>query len=147
MVKVHAQRWQNRLPLKLGDSSMGYIHCCGALHKTKTFRLVPQENFLLCELDYLSKCPVCGHSVCQLTRINKENNISVIRKINQKARGFFSKLKNSILYEIRPANYKPLYTSKLYLNYNEFGVKKRCYSNLRALKIGLTENKYLKNNP
>ena len=77
----------------------------------------------------------------------RENNISVIRKINQKARDFFSKLKNSILYEIRPANYKPLYTSQFYLNYNEFGVKKRCYSNLRALKIGLTENKYLKNNP
>ena len=30
VVKVHALRWQNRLSQGLGDSSMGYIHCCGA---------------------------------------------------------------------------------------------------------------------
>ena len=69
-----------------GDCSMGYIHCCGALHKTRTFHLVPQENFLLCELDFLSKCPVCGHTVVQLTRIDEADNISVVRKINKKAR-------------------------------------------------------------
>ena len=130
-----------------GDCSMGYIHCCGALHKTRTFRLVPQDNFVLCEMDYLSKCPICGHTVTQLTRIDNKDNISSIRKINKKAREFFSKLKNSVLYEIKPARYNPTNVGKFYLNYNEFGVKKRCYSNLRALKIGLLENKYLKTNP
>ena len=68
---------------------MGYIHCCGALHKTRTFRLVPQENFLLCELDFLSKCPVCGHTVVQLTRIDEADNISVVRKINKKSKNIF----------------------------------------------------------
>ncbi len=126
---------------------MGYIHCCGALHKTKTFRLAPQENFLLCELDYLSKCPVCGHTVVQLTRINKNDDISVVRRINKKAREFFEKLKSKILYEIKPINYNLKNVGRFYLNYNEFGVKKRCYSNLRTLKIGLHENKYLKINP
>lgn len=130
-----------------GDSDMGYIHCCGALHKTKTFRLVPQNDFVLCELDCLSKCPVCNHTVVQLTRIDKEDNISVIRKTNKKAREFFTKLKNLILYEIKPAKYNLFNSGKFYLNYNEFGIKKRCYSNLRTLKIGLTENKYLKTNP
>lgn len=126
---------------------MGYIHCCGALHKTRTFRLVPQDKFVLCEMDYLIKCPTCGHTVTQLTRIDNENNISSIRKTNKKAREFFSKLKNYVLYEIKPARYNSPNIGKFYLNYNEFGVKKRCYSNLRTLKIGLTENKFLKTNP
>ena len=126
---------------------MGYIHCCGALHKTRTFRLVPKGNFVLCELDYLTKCPVCGHTVAQLTRVDDKDNISVVRKINKKAKIFYEKMKNFILYEIRPVKYSRFNTGKFYLNYNEFGVKKRCYSNLRALKIGLTENKDLKINP
>ena len=130
-----------------GDCSMGYIHCCGALHKTRTFRLVPQDKFVLCEMDYLSKCPTCVHTVTQLSRIDNENNISSIRKTNKKAREFFSKLKNYVLYEIKPARYNSPNIGKFYLNYNEFGVKKRCYSNLKTLKIGLNENKYLKLNP
>lgn len=120
---------------------MGYIHCCGALHKTRTYRLVPQDNFVLCELDYLSKCPVCGHTVVQLTRINFSDEISVIRKINKKARCFFEKLKKKILYEIRPINYSNMRVGKFYLNYNEYGVQKRCYSNFKTLKIGMTENR------
>jgi hypothetical protein len=126
---------------------MGYIHCCGALHKTRTYRLVPQDSFILCELDYLTKCPVCGHTVVQLTRVDRDDNISVVRKVNKKAKIFFEKLKKLILYEVRSIKYNKVNCGKFYLNYNEFGVKKRCYSNLRTLKIGLTENKDLKINP
>ena len=122
---------------------MGYIHCCGALHKTKTYCLAPQENFVLCEIDYLSKCPICGHTVIQLTRVDNNNNISTIRKTTKKAKEFFNKLKNKILYEIRPINYGIVNINKFYLNYNEFGIKKRCYSNLKTLKIGKFENNYL----
>ena len=126
---------------------MGYIHCCGALHKTRTYRLVPQDSFILCELDYLAKCPVCGHMVVQLTRVDRDDNISVVRKVNKKAKLFFEKLKKLILYEVRSIKYNKVNCGKFYLNYNEFGVKKRCYSNLRTLKIGLAENKDLKINP
>ncbi|CDE60936.1 unknown [Fusobacterium sp. CAG:439] len=126
---------------------MGYIHCCGALHKTRTYRLVPQDSFILCELDYLAKCPVCGHTVVQLTRVDRDDNISVVRKVNKKAKLFFEKLKKLILYEVRSIKYNKVNCGKFYLNYNEFGVKKRCYSNLRTLKIGLAENKDLKINP
>ena len=101
----------------------------------------------MCELDYLPKCPVCGHTVVQLTRIDKDDNISVVRKINKKAREFFIKLKKFILFEEKPINYNRINAGSFYLNYNEFGVKKRCYSNLKALKIGLGENKDLKLNP
>lgn len=126
---------------------MGYIHCCGALRKTRTFCLAPQEGFRVCELDYLAKCPVCGHSVAQLTRIDDNDNLSVIRKVNKKARNFLEKLKSLVLYEEKPINLKNFPSGTFYLNYNEFGVKKRCYSNLKTLKIGLNENKYLKLNP
>jgi len=115
---------------------MGYIHCCGALRKTRTYKLVPQDDFVLCELDYLTECPVCGHTVVQLTRLDKNDKISVIRRINKKAKKFFQDLKLKILYEIKPINYSNMRVGKFYLNYNEFGIKKRCYSNFKALKIG-----------
>lgn len=116
---------------------MGYIHCCAGLHKTKSYVIVPTENFAACELDKLIKCPVCGHYVIQLTRIDKDNNITTVRYTNKKAKQFWEKIKSKILYERRTYNSK---TAKgtFYLNYNEFGVKKRCYSNFSNLKIGLS---------
>ena len=41
--------------------SMGYIHCCSAMHKAQNFVLQPNFGFVTCELDYLEKCPTCGH--------------------------------------------------------------------------------------
>ncbi len=114
---------------------MGYLHCCGGLHKTRSFVLVPAKNYSVCEVDVLQKCPVCGHFVVQLTRVDKGNNISSIRLTNAKARKFFQKLKSKILYEEKVFDYSKV-KSTFYLNYNEFGVKKRCYSNLRNLKLG-----------
>lgn len=125
---------------------MGYIHCCGALRKTKSYRLVPRDKFVLCELDVLKKCPVCGHMVVQLTRVSDTDEISTVRKVNAKAKRFFESLQKFILYEETPPSVPRTGQGKFYLNYNEFGVQKRCYSNLRNLKIGLYENKYLKNN-
>ena len=117
-------------------STMGYIHCCGGLRKTRSFRLSPQDGFVLCEVDYLAKCPVCGHLIVQLTRIDTQNNISTIKKTNKKAVEFFERLKSKIIYESRNINYSNKY-GKFYLYYNEYGVKKRCYSNLSKLKLGL----------
>lgn len=122
---------------------MGYIHCCGGLRKTKSFRLVPRDNFVLCELDVLKKCPVCGHFVVQLTRVSNDDEISTVRKINAKAKKFYGALQKFILYEKVPQKVPKTGQGKFYLNYNEFGVLKRCYSNLSTLKIGLTENKNL----
>ncbi len=119
---------------------MGYLHCCGALHKCRTFQLVPRENYVVSELDYLASCPVCGHTVVQLTRVNRDNQLSVVRKVNKKALEFFKKLKTEIFYEIKPSK-ETVPRGRFYLNYNEYGVKKKCYSNLSALKIGLAENK------
>ena len=91
-------------------------------------------------MDYLDECPVCGHSVTQLTRIDFDNNISVFRKTNEKAKKMFENLKSSILFEKITGAFKLKAYSRFYLNYNEFGKKKRCYSNLSTLKMGLFDN-------
>ncbi len=119
---------------------MGYIHCCGSLHKTKTFKIVPENNYLECELDILHQCPKCGSNIFQLTRINNKNELSVIRKSNNKGKKFFERLKSKILYEIKIIDYKKFSHTNFYLNYNEFGIKKRCYSNFSSLKLGKFEN-------
>lgn len=116
-------------------STMGYIHCCGGLRKTRSFRLSPQDGFLLCELDYLHKCPVCNNTIIQITRIDNENKITTVRKKNKKGINLFEKLKNKILYEEK--TYKITNQNKFYLYYNEFGKKKKCFSNLKNLKLGL----------
>lgn len=122
---------------------MSYIHCCAGLRKSKSYSISPEENYLFAQVDYLEKCPICGHTVTQITRIDSDNKVSVCRKINDKARRLFEKLKDSILFEKKPEEVRIKAYSKFYLNYNEFGIKKKCYSNLSTLKIGLFENKDL----
>ena len=117
---------------------MGYIHCCGGLRKTRTFRLSPQDGFALCEIDLLEKCPCCGNKYVQLTRIDENNNITTIKKSNEKANKFFEKIKSKIIYEEDVYENASSAKGKFYLYYNEFGVRKKCYSNLTNMKLGLT---------
>lgn len=120
---------------------MGYIHCCNGKRKSVSFAVSPEKNYLSVELDYLKECPVCGHTVVQLTRIDFDNNVSICRKINQKARKFFQKIQDLILYKKEAEIFRVSSYSKFYLYYSEFGKKKKCYSNLSTLKMGLFENK------
>ncbi len=117
---------------------MGYIHCCGALRKTRSFVLAPKDGFLVCELDYLEQCPACLHFVIQLTRIDEKRCVSVLRFRDMKARRLWGRIKNKILYE-RKADFSLMNRGgTFYLGYNEFGIKKKCYSNFSNLKIGLS---------
>src|SRR5574344_1285575 len=108
---------------------MGYIHCCAGLRKSKTFSLKPEKEYHF-----------CGHCVVQITIIDLDNKISICRKVNQKARCLFDKLKKSIIFKKKSDSPGVKNTSKFYLYYNEFGVKKKCYSNLSSLKMGLFDN-------
>lgn len=125
------------------EVKLGYIHCCAGLRKSKSYSISPDGAFVSAELDYVEKCPICGHTVAQITRVDLENNVSICRKTNEKARKLFEKLKTSILFEREKCSSMLKVHSKFYLNYNEFGVKKKCYSNLSTLKMGLFENKEL----
>lgn len=117
---------------------MGYIHCCGALRKTRSFVLVPIGGFVLCELDYLEQCPVCNNFVIQLTRIDEKCCVSVLRFRNMKARKLWERVKNNILYEKKADFSSSNRGGTFYLGYSEFGIKKKCYSNFSNLKIGLS---------
>ena len=143
MVKVHALRWQNRLSLK-EIAVWDIFIAVGLCIRLGLFILFRRKTFCCASWIFSQNARYVG---IQLTRIDEVDNISVVRKINKKARIFFEKLKDSVLYEIRPTKYNVAKYGRFYLNYNEFGVKKRCYSNLRTLKIGLAENKFLKTNP
>lgn len=121
---------------------MGYVHCCAGLRKSKTYSISPEEEYMFAQMDYLDECPICGSTIAQLTRIDFKNNVSVCRKVNDKAKKLFNKIKEIILFEKKEESIRLRgYYSNFYLNYNEFGVKKKCYSNLSSLKMGLFENR------
>ena len=120
---------------------MGVIHCCGSLRKSKSFVLQPSGDFLEVRMDWLESCPHCSHTVLQLTRLSYDNRISVIRKTNYKARKLREKLESEILYEINSNScHATAPAGNFYLYYNEYGKKKKCFSNLSCLKMGLFEN-------
>ena len=120
---------------------MGYIHCCGSLRKCHTYELKPDEKYKIKELNFLEECPVCNHTVLQLTRLDNTNNVNIYRIINKKARKFFEKYKKDIIKEIKDFEISKIINyGKFYLNYNEYGKKKKCYSNLSSMKLGLFES-------
>lgn len=116
---------------------MGVIHCCSALRRSKSFDLEPEsKKFFKCQLDILPVCPKCGNYILQITRVDFQGNVSVIRKKNFKALRLLMKLKPFIINNQGFLNAR----GKSFLYYNEFGVKKKCYSNLSTLKIGKFDN-------
>ena len=119
---------------------MGYIQCCSGLHQCKTFELKPDEKFKIKEMNYLEECPFCGHTVLQLLKIDLQNNIINYRITNKKARKFFKKYKKDILREKKEQSNFVKPQGKFYLNYNEYGRKRKCYSNLSSMKLGLFDN-------
>ena len=120
---------------------MGVIHCCGGMRKAKSFILQPSENFLEVRMDWLESCPCCSHTVIQLTRLSFDNKISIVRKTNYKARKLREKLESDVISEAdRSFNYATSPAGNFYLYYNEYGKKKKCFSNLSCLKLGLYEN-------
>ncbi len=117
---------------------MGFIHCCSALRRSQSFDVEPiSSKFLACQLDILQCCPVCNNFVVQLTRVDFDHNISIVRKVNKKAVNFYLNLKPFI---ISPHKKYINNNGKFYLHYNEFGKIKKCYSSLSSLKIGLHDN-------
>ena len=61
---------------------MGYIHCCSGYRISKSYAIQPENGYAYAQIDFLEECPVCGHCVVQITRIDTKNNISICRKTN-----------------------------------------------------------------
>lgn len=125
---------------------MAYLKCCGHLHKAEFFQLeapVGYSSSVLKVMNY--ECPICKNFVVEVERTkfvgDKKTTLHIvedkIRRINDDACDLLEKLNCSILFQIKPV---ATGVGGFYLNYSEHGVKKRCYSNLSTLKIGLTDN-------
>lgn len=102
---------------------MGYIHCCGKLHKSRSFVLSPTDKFIVRRLDYLEKCSQCGNTIIQIGTMNKEKFVQVKRFTKLKAVKYWEKLKSEIVYEKKYFDYSGQKKGKFYLNQNEYGVK------------------------
>lgn len=114
---------------------MPKVLCCNHKQSCRLYYLKPGENFKLSLLYWLDSCSICGHCVLYMQRLDYDNNFSSFRKSNLKARALFDKLKNQIDFEYKPAAFvkdKKIF----YLNYNDFGTIRKCYSNFSSLKIG-----------
>lgn len=127
---------------KLKKESMLGVYCCEKVRTARVFRLEPRDGYVFCEASYLKSCPVCSNAVLQLERYDAKGIRSVLRYKGSRAQRTFSSLRKSILFELENFVQKGE-KGGFYLNYNEFGRKKRCYSNLSAMKSGLFENKNL----
>lgn len=126
---------------------MKNIVCCGHKRPAKNYAIQPSQDTLEAVITVLDECPICGSKVVELTKAVVVNNgshvldeIIVIRKVNKKAVDFFEKLKPFILFEIKNKNISYPSSGSWYLSYNEYGKKKKCYSNLSSLKLGLADN-------
>lgn len=124
---------------------MPYIECCNQRRICNAYKLENLSGLVFNYAYYLEACPVCSHSILLIRRFFFDGSVSEVRKINEKARKLFAKIQPSIIckYTQSPS----LGASSYFLRYNEFGVIKKCYSNLSTLQIGLFENLDLPNIP
>lgn len=113
---------------------MAFIMCCNQNRSCDVYRLSDRAGFLLNYAYYIEACPVCGHTILLLKRYLPDGTVSEVRKTNVFARKLFEKIRPEILFKI-PKNYEAQ-GGKTFLKYNEFGVVKKCYSNLSTLQIG-----------
>ncbi len=127
---------------------MTVINCCS--HKnTSSSDFVIQPTCSDCSdaiLSILNECPICGSKVAQLKKFvssfDKKGKETIVLKTilykNSKAEDFIEKLTPSILYRLKKQKGSTAKGS-WYLFYNEYGIKKKCYSNLSSCRLGLID--------
>lgn len=116
---------------------MGFkIYCCGKKHGCRVFKVASEYGYLLTILKVLNFCPMCDCYKVAVEKWDLDGNKNEILYKNAKAVRVYNKLANSVLYEIETVAYVKNHGG-FWLGYSEYGRKKKCYSNLSALKIGL----------
>lgn len=109
------------------------IVCCGLKQKSVTYICEPPDGFIFQQIDYLVWCKHCKRSVLQVTRLDLDNNVSYFRRTDDAAKKLFNKLRPSIIYKLKNSFSFASAHGSFWLGYNEYGRKKRCYSNLSSL--------------
>ncbi|MFA7658785.1 MAG: hypothetical protein WCY19_05070 [Candidatus Gastranaerophilaceae bacterium] len=114
------------------------IECsCGRKRASIKYELESHDGFFDCVMNVIyEKCP-CGKFILELERTNKEGRQKPKRFYGKEAYEIHDKLEKSILHKIGSSN---VVCGRFYLNYGEYGKKKRCYSNLSTLKMGRLDN-------
>lgn len=117
--------------------SMSYICCCGRKCGVDVYKIARPDGFLAVFVSVLKGCPVCGAYVVEMRRYTEFGRVSVVRARGEKARKLFSKIAPDLL---RTPEYEKVSSVISTLNYNEFGIVKKCRSNLSRLSIGKFES-------
>lgn len=78
-------------------------------------------------------CMNCGNFIVVIETTDFNGNKKVIRKQNSEAYALYEKNKHNILFEVVPIKQGKF---GWYLKYCDYGRIKKCYSNLRTLKMG-----------
>lgn len=116
------------------------ISCCRRTFRGTSYIIEPQK-YLYQEMTILQRCPVCGHYILKIKRILSTGELQELIFRNKSGMAMFDKLKKNILY--KRGEFK-IYDKRSYLNYNDYGTIKKCFSNLSTVKLGLFDNNITK---
>lgn len=117
---------------------MARIICHSAKQKAELFKIAPTKNDVAHEyVLYLKRCCICDNPVLEIIRFDIWGELlPSVRLKSNNIKGFLEKM--SVLEKPR----KICFTAPkggFYLNYSEYGSKKRCYQNISTLQLGKLE--------
>lgn len=95
----------------------------------------PPEGFIYQRIDFLVWCQKCKRTVMQVTRISAKNRVSRFRRTDEAARELFERMRSTIRFRIAEPFSLVNNRGGFYLCYNEFGQKKKCFSNFSSLRF------------
>ena len=117
---------------------MAYIECCGKKHKAIVFELKLKNDSCVSKFLKNAFCPHCGKNIVIIEEkmlVRGVEQIRYVRRQGKEADKLFDKLEKDILGQIIEQK-NVQYKKGFYLNCNEYGKTKKCYSNLSSLKLG-----------
>ena len=108
------------------------LKCCDGMRKCKVFALAKGRLFESAVLK-IGRCSKCKRLIVSVEKTDFNGRKTCIKKYGLQAQLLYERNLYNILYEV--VQYK---SGKygFYLNYQEYGKVKKCYSNLHTLKLG-----------
>jgi len=115
------------------------ILCHGVSQKAEIFKIIPTKLGIKDEFAcYLKSCAICQNPVLQVLRVDIWGNIlEPVRLKTKNIEKFLCSM--SVIWKPEKLNFSSRAYSDFHLEYNEYGIKKRCYQNLSSVKLGKIE--------